>query len=146
MIEMSLDVSKNHALKKIMNNLNWSSEDTNVFYLLYISWQFVFVNISKCKYSRNQRIFFIKDYDFTHTKNLWFSNFERRFFQQLNMKISLRAVNLEKNMEINKIFLSSHHQVKFLSNMHKRLLDFLHLLYRCFYEGETKMCSALFFR
>jgi len=31
---------------------------------------------------------FIKDYDFTHTRNLWFSNFKRRFFQQLNMKIS----------------------------------------------------------
>ena len=49
MIEMSLDVSKNHFLKKIMNNLNLSSDDTNVFYLLYISWYFVFVNISKCR-------------------------------------------------------------------------------------------------
>ena len=38
MIMMSLDVSKDHALKKIMNNLNWSSEDTNVFCLLNISW------------------------------------------------------------------------------------------------------------
>ena len=35
MIEMSLDVSKNHVLKKIMNNLNWSSEDTNVFYFMH---------------------------------------------------------------------------------------------------------------
>jgi hypothetical protein len=32
---MSLDLSKDHALKKIMDNLNWSSEDTNIFYLLY---------------------------------------------------------------------------------------------------------------
>jgi len=30
MIVMTLDVSKDHVLKKIMNNLNWSSEDTNV--------------------------------------------------------------------------------------------------------------------
>jgi len=37
MIVMSLDVSKDHVLKKIMNNLNWSSEDTNVFCLLFIS-------------------------------------------------------------------------------------------------------------
>jgi len=36
MIVMPLDVSKNHALEKIMNNLNWSSEDTNAFFLLYI--------------------------------------------------------------------------------------------------------------
>ena len=43
MIVMSLDVSKDHVLKKIMNNLNWSSEDTNVF-CLYISWYFSFVN------------------------------------------------------------------------------------------------------
>ena len=50
MIEMSLDVSKNHVLKKIMNNLNWSSEDTNIFYLLYISWYFISVNISKYRY------------------------------------------------------------------------------------------------
>jgi len=41
---MSLDVSKNHALKKIMNNLNWSCDDKNVFCLLYISWYFSFVN------------------------------------------------------------------------------------------------------
>jgi len=33
---MSLDVNKDHALKKVMNNLHWSSEDTNVFCLLYI--------------------------------------------------------------------------------------------------------------
>ena len=50
MIEMSLDVSKNHVLKKIMNNLNWSSEDTNIFYLLYISWYYISVNISKYRY------------------------------------------------------------------------------------------------
>ena len=45
MVVMSLDVSKNHVLKKIMNNLNWLSEDTNEFFLLYISWCFSFVNI-----------------------------------------------------------------------------------------------------
>jgi len=48
MIVMSSDVSKDHVLKKIMNNLNWSSEDTNVFYLLYLyRGIFGFVNISK---------------------------------------------------------------------------------------------------
>ena len=31
------DVSKDHVLKKIMNNLNCSSGDTNVFCLLYTS-------------------------------------------------------------------------------------------------------------
>jgi len=36
MIVMSLDVSKDHVLKKIMNNLNWLGKDTNVFCLLYI--------------------------------------------------------------------------------------------------------------
>jgi len=50
MIVMSLDMSKDHALKKIMNNLNWSSEDTNVFFLLYILWYLSFVNISKYRY------------------------------------------------------------------------------------------------
>jgi len=40
MIVMSVDVSKDHVLRKIMNNLNWSGEDTNVFFLLYISWYF----------------------------------------------------------------------------------------------------------
>jgi len=50
MIVMSLYASKDHVLDKIMNNLNWSSEDTNVFYLLYISWYFIFVYISKYKY------------------------------------------------------------------------------------------------
>ena len=50
MIEMSLDVSKNHVLKKILNNLNWSSEDNNVFCLLYISLYFIFVDISKYRY------------------------------------------------------------------------------------------------
>jgi len=50
MIVMSLDVSKKHILKKIVNNLNWSSEDANVFCLIYISWYFIFVNISKYKY------------------------------------------------------------------------------------------------
>ena len=44
MIVMSLDVNKDHALKKVMNNLHWSSEDTNVFCLLYTSWYFSFVN------------------------------------------------------------------------------------------------------
>jgi len=38
--------------------------------------------------SRKWRMLFIKDYDFIHTRNLRFSNFKRRFFQQLNMKIS----------------------------------------------------------
>ena len=33
-------------------------------------------------------MFFIKDYDFTYTRNLQFFNFERMFFQQLNMKIA----------------------------------------------------------
>ena len=37
MIVMSLYVSKDHVFDKIMNNLNWSSEDTNVFCLLFIS-------------------------------------------------------------------------------------------------------------
>jgi len=50
MIVMSIDVSKNHVLKKIMNSLNWSNEDTNVFCLLYILRYFIFVNISKYKY------------------------------------------------------------------------------------------------
>jgi len=109
MIVMSLDVSKDHVLKKIMNNLNWSSEDTNVF-CLYISWYFSFVNtdiaakssIQFVPYRKNNIIqsfenlntisrkwwmLFIKDYDFIHTRNLRFSNFKRRFFQQLNMKI-----------------------------------------------------------
>jgi len=109
MIVMSLDVSKDHVLKKIMNNLNWSSEDTNVF-CLYISWCFSFVNtdiaakssIQFVPYRKNNiiqsfenlntisrkwRMLFIKDYDFIHTRNLRFSNFKRRFFQQLNMKI-----------------------------------------------------------
>jgi hypothetical protein len=36
LIVMSFDVSKDHVLKKIMNNLNWSSEDTNVFCLFFI--------------------------------------------------------------------------------------------------------------
>jgi len=44
MIVMSLDVSKDHAFKKVMNNLNLSNKDTNVFCLLYISWYFSFVN------------------------------------------------------------------------------------------------------
>jgi len=48
MIVMSLDVSKDLVLRKILNNLNWSGEDTNVFFLLYISWYFV--NISKYRY------------------------------------------------------------------------------------------------
>jgi len=48
---------------------------------------------------------------------------------------------IEKSMEIDHIFLESHRQVKILSNQYKRLLKFL----RCLYEGETKMCSALFF-
>jgi len=30
---------------------------------------------------------FSKDCDFTHTRNLQFSNFKRRFFQQLTTKI-----------------------------------------------------------
>jgi len=42
--EILIDLSKDHALKKIMDNLNWSREDTNVFCLLYISWYFSFVN------------------------------------------------------------------------------------------------------
>jgi len=48
MIEMSLDVSKNHVLKKIMNNLNWSSEDTNVFYFMHhVNWTHSFLKKKK---------------------------------------------------------------------------------------------------
>jgi len=50
MIVMSFDVNNYHVLRKIMNNLNWLGEDTNVFCLLYISWYFIFVNISKHRY------------------------------------------------------------------------------------------------
>jgi len=50
MIVMSLDVSKDHVLKKIMSNLNWSGMDTNVFCLLYISWYFIFVIVSIYRY------------------------------------------------------------------------------------------------
>jgi len=32
---MTFDVSENHVFKKIDNNLNLSSEDPNVFFLLY---------------------------------------------------------------------------------------------------------------
>jgi len=102
MIVMSLDVSKDHVLRKIMTNLNWSGEDTNVFCLLYISWYFIFVNISKYRYCskvkhticilEKWRMLFIKDYNFTHIGNLRFFNFERRFFQQLNMKISQKLL------------------------------------------------------
>jgi len=111
MIVMSLDASKDHVLKKVMNNLNWSSKDTNVFCLLYISWYFSFVNTDIAAESNTQfvplrknniiqlfenanttsrkwRMLLITDYDFIHTRNLRFSNFKRRFFQQLNMKIS----------------------------------------------------------
>ena len=49
---MSLDLSKHHALKKIMDNLNWSSEDTNVFYLLL--WYF-----SKYRYCSKSNIQFV---------------------------------------------------------------------------------------
>jgi len=110
-IVLSLDLSKDHDLKKIMNNLNLLCDHTNVFCLLYISWYFSFVNTYIAVKSsiqfvhqrknniiqlfenanttlRQWRMLFIKDYDFIHTRNLRFSNFKRRFFQQLNMKIS----------------------------------------------------------
>jgi len=48
------------------------------------------------------------------------------------------TAHLENGMEINQISLKSHHrQVKLLRNKHKRLLDFLRLIYDCLYEGET---------
>ena len=55
MIMMSLDVSKDHVLRKIMNNLNWSGKDTNAFCLLYIAWYFIFVNVSKYRYCSKVR-------------------------------------------------------------------------------------------
>ena len=47
---MSFDVTKDHVLNKIMDNLNWLGEDTNVFCLLYIAWYFISVSISKYRY------------------------------------------------------------------------------------------------
>jgi len=81
---------------------------------------------------------FIKDYDFIHTRNLRYSNFKRRFFQTTQYEDISRAANLEKSMNINHIFLHSHRQD--LSIYYKRLFKLL----RCLYNGETKMCSALF--
>jgi hypothetical protein len=113
---MSLDLSKDHALKKIMDNLNWSGEDTNIFYLLYIWWYFskyrycskssvqfapqrknniaqLLENANTTPHQGSGECFFIKDYDFIHTRNLRFPNFKRMFFQQLNMKISQEPLN-----------------------------------------------------
>jgi len=54
---MSLDVSNDHALKKIMNNLNWSSEETNVFCLLYIFWYFTFLSIQILQQSQAYNLY-----------------------------------------------------------------------------------------
>ena len=113
MIVMSLDVSKDHVLKKIMNNLNWSSEDTNVYFAYYIYRGILVLLIQifqQCQaynlYLREGAIspdhlkmltphqgsgecsllkitiLYIKE------TNLQFFFLKRRFFQQLNMKIS----------------------------------------------------------
>ena len=141
MIVMSLDVSKDHVLKKITNNLNWSSEDTNVFcararththtyiycgvlvlsiqilqqsqaYILYLRERTILPNCLKMltPHQGSGECFFIKDYDFIHTRNLRYSNFKRRLFQITQYEDISRAANLEKSMEINHIFLHSHHQ------------------------------------
>ena len=134
MIVMSLDVSKDHVLKKIMNNLNWSSEDTNVYFAYYIYRGILVLLIQILQQSQAYNLylregaispdhlkmltphqgsgecFFIKDYDFIHTRNLRYSNFKRRFFQTTQYKDISRAANLEKSMELNHIFLHSHHQ------------------------------------
>ena len=83
---------------------------------------------------------FIKDYDFIHTRNLWFSNFKKEVLSTTQYEDISRVANLEKSMEIDHIFLQSHRQVKILSNYYKRFFKIL----CCLYEGETKMCSSLF--
>jgi hypothetical protein len=54
---MSLDVSKDHVLKKIMNNLNWSSEVTNVFCLLFIYRGILVLSIQILQQSRAYNLY-----------------------------------------------------------------------------------------
>jgi len=80
---------------------------------------------------------FIKDYDFTHTINLWFLFYKETLSAtQYEDNIS-KTVNLEKSMKIYHIYLHSYSQVKILDNQHKRLFDLLRLIYNWLYEGET---------
>jgi len=113
MIVMSLDVSKDHVLKKIMNNLNWSSEDTNVYFAYYIYRGILVLLIQILQQSQAYNLYLREGaISPDHLKmltphqgsgecsllkitilyiketNLQFFFLKRRFFQQLNMKIS----------------------------------------------------------